>query len=397
MKLRDSHLAMPPPWRAAAALATITALVTACGGAARVSDDPLDGAPPADGPGAAAPRGDSSTGDGGPSASAGDTADGGDVSVAPFVPLTGTQTLIDLFPVAGGALVVTSESVLRVDRRGAVRASWRAPREITAAAWDGSNLGVADKAALSALDINLNVLTMTFLTETCGAAVAVSSARFVCGPDIDWERPFYVYDMKKGQLLAKSSRTFTYQGASMQRIPGTDDFLTEEAGSFYLYNVDSESALSYIGQSNDPGQLVASATIAFIGSPVDHLLNENGVLLALRGSVPDGGTTPPSPLVRDGILGTLGETQSFVALDRASADVVALVANEYASCATGCALQHIDVAARTITSSRTRAVTAERVVLLRHDAPANAAWVGTSPNSIGPGGTTGYRVELLAY
>ena len=384
--------------RTAATLATIAALATACSGRASVpSDDPSKGTSTPGSSGPSGSPGGSSPDGGGASTPAGADAGGNDGSAPSFVPLSGAQTLIDLFVVADGAIVVTSESVLRVDRTGAVRSTWKTPREITAAAFDGAYLGVADKAALSTLDLSFNLVATTFLTETCAAAVMVSGARFVCGPAIDWDRPFYVYDLSAGKLLAKSGQTFTYQGTAMQRIPETDDFLTEENGTFYLYRVDPEGAPTYVGQSNDFGQVAASATIAFIGSPVDHLLTDDGVLFALNRFPPDAGTNAPALFVRDGTLGTLGNQQTFAALDLASTDVVGLVADAYSSCATGCALQRVRVATRTIASSRAHAITADHVVLLRHDATANAAWIGTSSNGAAPGGASGYRIDLVAY
>jgi hypothetical protein len=184
----------------------------------------------------------------------------------------------------------------------------------------------------------------------------------------------------------------------MQRIPGTDDFLTQESARYHLYRVDAAGELTEVAPSTSMEQVVATATFAFVGAEVDHLLTADGALIAMHRFPPDGGTSAAPPFVRDGTLGTLGDQQTFAALDRAGKDdVVGLVADRYSSCASGCALQRIGVASRTITSSRAHALTADNVVLLRHDSTADAVWVGTSPSAPASGRAAGYRIELLRY
>jgi len=149
-------------------------------------------------------------------------------SVGPLI--TGTDSLIDVFVIPSGVVVVRNTEVDVIGRDGVVKTTKPWPREITAAAMDGTTLLVADKAAITTVTTPDLVSGLEFfVVETCVTGVVISKSRYICGPANDWDRVFYTYDYKTGTLLAKSSAT-TYAGIPMRRVPGFDEFITVGSG-----------------------------------------------------------------------------------------------------------------------------------------------------------------------
>ena len=232
----------------------------------------------------------------------------------------GTDTLIDLFPVSGGLIVVRSTAVQLLDVNGAQVTRVDSPREITSAAFDGTLLGVADRALLTVYDTALAPQRTATLIDVCASAVAASGSRFVCGPDYDWDRVFSVFDMTTGALLKRGPNKYTYNGIPMRAVPGTDDFVTVTTNlspsDFHLYRVAPapDSGVLFLGESPYHGDFAASTVFAFDRSPATRLINSQGVILRIYDAACVPSTNGQGCFFRDGNLGTLPNNRSFLAM-----------------------------------------------------------------------------------
>jgi hypothetical protein len=324
----------------------------------------------------------------------------------------GTSQLIDVFVGDLGIYVVTTDGVVLFDRGGSQRALAPAARQVTAAAFDGTQLVVADRAKLTTYDSALSAIVSADLMEACAATVLVSRDRFVCGPSNDWDRIFYTYDARTGALLA-TSNAYTYNGIPMRRVPGTDDFITVTSdlspSDFHLYTVLSNGQVSYVNESPYHGDFSVTTTYAFDGSPPTHLITSAGLLLKIydTGCTVDASSFTSTCFVKDGALGTLSGNQYFVSMDSdAAGTIFGLVdpSTSYAlsgPCAQGCLLERVDVAARTILSQSIAHLGIARSVAFRHDPIGNAAVVGyivgTGSYYFASDPYPGYRVTVLPY
>lgn len=307
---------------------------------------------------------------------AGALPDGGLVDQS-VVLYAGTDTLVDLFPVQGGLIVVRSTVVQLLDLVGNELAHVDSPREITAAAFDGTLLGVADRALLTVYDTALTPLRTTTLIESCASAVTISAQRFVCGPANDWDRIYSVFDMNTGQLLRHGPEMYTYDGIPMRRVPGTDDFVTVTIDSspsdFSLFRVASGVDAGVLGFGDSPyhGAFAATTVFAFDRTPAQHLINQEGIMLKIY--APTCGSAFTGCFVRDGELGTLPNGSMFLAMTEVGNGTIYGVAQHTPSsfydpdCVTGCDVQRIDVDARVIRGSVSWVAPVARIVATRFD------------------------------
>lgn len=283
--------------------------------------------------------------------------------------LQGTQALIDFFVTDPGIIVVRSDAVLLLARDGSISKTVPFAREITSAAYDGTTLVVADRAALTVLDGRLAMGASAFLQETCAASVLVSGNRFVCGPANDWDRIFYTYDVGAPMpLLIGMSAPYTYNGTPMRRVPGTDDFITVSTNSspsdFHLYRVGDDGKVIYINESPYHGDFAVTNSYAFDGSPPTHVIQPAGLMLRIYGNgcASTMNSFNTGCFVKDGELGTLRTGEGFVGLgDDGAGALFAVVAVPSAStfnalCKSGCSFQRIDLTTHTITSQRSHPI-----------------------------------------
>jgi hypothetical protein len=312
-----------------------------------------------------------------------------------------------VFATTAGVLAVWADGVELVGRDGAKLSTWTAPREVTAAAFDGERLVVADRALFTTLGPDLAPLGGGELVEACASAVAIGGSRFVCGPENDWDRIFVTYDQLTGAQLEVSA-PYTYNGTPMRRVPGTDDFITVTTNlspsDFHLYRVDALGKPVYVGESPYHGDFPANETYAFDGSPPKHLINSNGLMLEISPAGCGPGTTFGCNFVKDGNLGTLSGAQRFVALTNDGTGVLSALVDPSddffsSNCAAGCLLQRIDVPSRTVLSQKQYTPRFARVVAAVHDAASSGLLLGYSygESSYPFDPPQGYRVELLAY
>jgi hypothetical protein len=313
---------------------------------------------------------------------------------------SGSEPVIDLFVVPAGVIVVRSQSLSLIERDGTVIANIAAPREITAAAFDGTHLAVADMAMVIYYDSDLTKLGQFNLTESCADAVIVSNHRFVCGPSNDWDRIFYTFDLQTGSSLATSD-PYTYNGTPMRRVPGTDYFVTVTINSspsdFHLYEVGADHKAVYIGESPYHGDVVATMIYAFDKGSV-HLINQEGTMLKVVGQDCTNSFTSDC-FVKDGVLGTLKSDESFVALaDDNAGTIFAITSNSNSwdsPCANGCQAQQIDVASRSITSQKTHTIPVVdyRIDISAYDSYCPSLVVAYQSSETNPT----YRVDVLDF
>jgi hypothetical protein len=324
----------------------------------------------------------------------------------------GSSVLIDVFTADSGIFIILSDEVLLVDRLGQTLQTIPYPREITAAAFDGGTLVVADKAKLTSFDLALRQIISVDLMETCASAALVGRGRFVCGPANDWDRVFYTYDAMTGALLA-SSNMYTYNGIPMRRIPGKEDFVTVSDDSspsdFYLYSVDASGEAAYVGESPYHGDFRVTRVYAFDGSPPAHLITDEGLMLHIYGKncTSAAGPFDSECFTKDGSLGTLSGSQLFIGMDSDGAgklyglvDPTPDPFSDESLCNSGCLVQRIDVASRTIETQSVHHLDLGAVVTLRHDAVSGAMVLGYRlpgdyyfPDDPYPG----YKVVLAKY
>lgn len=293
----------------------------------------------------------------------------------------GTDTLVDFFPISGGLIVVRSTLVQVLDTQGTEVHRVVSPREITAAAFDGTLLGVADRAILTIYDVNLTALRSANLIEACASAVVVSGARFVCGPANDWDRIFSVFDMNTGALLRHGPEQYTYNGIPMRLVPGTDDFVTVTTNlspsDFHLYRAMTPTAdggVKFMGESPYHGDFSVTTSFAFDQTPAQHLITDEGLMLRiyLPTCVPNVGYGG-SCFEQNGQLGTLPNNKRFLTMtEGVSGTIYGIVdtgTSTYntAACSSGCDVQRIDVAARVVRGQVRFTGSVARVIATRYD------------------------------
>jgi hypothetical protein len=289
---------------------------------------------------------------------------GGSTACAPAVLRTGTATLVDVFAVDAGVIVVDAGAVALVDRAGRTLKAVPFTRPITAAAFDGATLVVADAAELTVMTAALDVGPTAFLAESCASAVLVGQKHFVCGAPEDWDRVFYTYDVGANPpVQIASTGQFTYNGVPMRRVPGADEFVTvnsAQPAQFYLFSVASSGVVSLLGGSAFNTAYDTNATFAFDGTPAAHLIQDQGDLLKLTGPGCEGTTTGGSScFAPDGVLGALRDGQVFIGLgDDGSGTISGIVGQTGAAstggslCASGCTAELIAVSSRTIETAQ---------------------------------------------
>jgi hypothetical protein len=197
---------------------------------------------------------------------------------------SGPIPIVEAFPVEAGIVVVREDGISLMNRDGTTASTWPWPRAITAATFDGERFAIADQALLTVLDPSLVELGHTYLSESCAGAVAIPGARFVCGPNLDWDRVFYTYDLLTPVLLDSSSQ-YTYDGIPMQGIPGRPFFIT--------FGVSSNVALFRVGDDNVATEIRTALDdsfdltkplfpFGFSGNPASLMVDRRGAVFSIH-------------------------------------------------------------------------------------------------------------------
>jgi len=317
---------------------------------------------------------------------------------------SGTSRLIDVFVGDSGIFVVAVDSLSVVDRAGVVLHTLAAPREITAAAFDGTTLAVADKAFLKVYSTDLTEVASPALTEACVSVAIASGNRVVCAGTASSPTKFYTFNATNGTLILMSSVSSGTTPVPLRRVPGRDDLVTVNSSAFRLLRIDGASQVTLVGESLFGHMYRTSPVFGFTGMTSDHLITDDAILANIYAvqCVPSS-TTTPECFVQDGALGTLRGMERFIGLegDDASGKAHALVDTPssfgLSGCRSGCAVQSIDVAGRIVETSKLYALDLGQTVAARHDAKAGALVAGFSRPTSGSTTSPGYRVELLGY
>ncbi len=322
----------------------------------------------------------------------------------PGVVTSGLGRLIAVFPVASGLLVVDDTEVRLVGRDGSALGSFSTGRQITAAAFDGTYLGIADRARLTTLEPDLTEVADGLLTEYCSDAAIVSDHRFLCGPDERWMRIFATHDLETGDRIATSS-DYTYNGVTMHRVPGSDDFVSVSGGSpsdFHLYTMVGDT-VTYVNDSPYHGDFAVTNVLAFHGVPATHVVTEEGIMLRIEGATCEVDTYPSTCLERDGDLGTLDVGERYAAMTEDGDGYIYGLLDpsdrwfDDPYCEMGCDLQRIDSAARTVLSERSYATTFLAAPVFEHDAWSGRVVLGAQTAGDRLDGYTEYEVRLIEY
>jgi hypothetical protein len=342
----------------------------------------------------------------------GDGSAGGDGSsiAAGTLLSSGTSRLLDVFVTPAGIVVATADGISIVDRKGTQLHMLAAPREITAVAFDGTLLAVADKAILTTYTADLAPLGMATLMESCVGVAVVSGSRVICAGQPNFPTKFYAFNGMSGAALETTMLATQTGGSTLRRVLGKDDLVSLESSvsAFQLLNVDATSLVSSTGSSPFGHTYHASAVFAFAGNPADHVITEDGIFASIYGPMCDKSLfTNSQCFVQDGALGTLRGAEKFIGLDGAdgAGKAYALVDTPSSSfdtrhCISGCAVEQIDVTARVVQTQKSYSLNLGQTVAVRHDATGNGLVVGYAAPGASSSVTApypGYRVELLGY
>jgi hypothetical protein len=380
-------------------------------GLSRCGDDGAYGACECEGLGEGGSGGGGSGGAGGQGGSSGPLPPGG------VVLSEGATKLIDLFVTATGVVIVRADGVAIVGRDGAPIAQWPAPREVTAAAFDGERLVVADHDSFTVLAPDLTPLVGGGdLAKPCRTALLMSGGRFICNLESDdhGAAPI-VYELQSGAALATVDGF--YQGEPVRRVPGTDDFVTAIVSSspadYQLSRLLATHEVVSLGQSPYHGAFEISGAFAFYGNPATHLITPEGVMLAIYAPGCDLLSNGSDKcFVKDGNLGTLRGPERFVAFADNEPGSLGALADlapppDYKPfddpaelCAVGCRVQRIDVTSRLVLAEKTYRLGIRRIVAVAHDATVPGLLLGYAMPSLTGAPLdppSGYRVELLSY
>lgn len=318
----------------------------------------------------------------------------------------GEGRLVDVFVTDASIVVVSDRTVFQYDRGGVLLAATDFPREITAAAFDGSILAIADRAVLKAFTPALEEVASFELVESCASGAIVAGSRFVCGPENDWDRIFYTFDLATGERLPVSD-PYTYNGIPMRHVPGTDHFVTTtidlSPSDFHLYQVDADGQVQYLNESPYHGDFEVRAVFAFEGTPAEFLITHEGRKLRIFGSGCGGELSIPAGcFVQAGVLGTLHGAERFIAMAEDADHVYGVVSTTDGffepSCASSlCRVQAIDPSGRVIVSEELHRLRVVASVVLRHDPSSDRLVFGyyTERDYFAAEGT--FEVRLLPY
>ena len=318
-----------------------------------------------------------------------------------------SDTLIDLFIVDAGVIVVDTSTVSLIGRDAQVIKSVPFARQITAAAFDGTHLVIADEAEITVMSPALDLGPSALLTESCASAVLLGENHFVCGPATDWERVFYTYDVGANPpaQIAVSASSYTYQGTAMRRVPGTDDFITVE-NYFSLFAAAAGTGVVAEQSASPFVSSTVTSLFAFDGTPPTHLIQGAGDILTIAPADCAPSTTTQTCFTQTGMLGTLRSGEGYVGLgDDGAGRIVALVSeptnNTFGQppCLDGCTVQDIDIASRTILQQQSTTISDLAVVVRTlYDPGCGAAVIGYSKGSSTIFNTpTGYRVQAFSF
>lgn len=304
------------------------------------------------------------------------------------VHVEGEGALVALFVSEAGIVVVRNDGTSLLDRSGAELATRAAVSELGAAAFDGEALVVADGAAVSALDANLNELWSVETVEPCQSLAFVGEDRLVCGTG---PRDAYVWrtlNARTGAELARSEPQAD-RGTLATGVPGRNAFIalrvsTEDVfiGSPQprFYELD-ETGTPVAGDDSAATLPENNTAFAFLGMPAGYIVTSDSGILRFDGCDPD---APPGCFVPEGSLETIDGYEQYIGLDSDPTQLVlglvvenaVRVGDGYCRAGVQCRVHAIDFTSRTITREIPWSIPIEQVIGLRWDRWDDAVVIG---------------------
>lgn len=266
----------------------------------------------------------------GSSSSKDDSTDGsssGPDQQEPLEILRSEDRVVNLFVDEDTIWVVLSNAVRAYRTNGELIGSYDSPREITSADWWKGQVVVSDKARILAIGADFEARVISELELACASSVIVKQNLWICGPSNDWDRIFTTYDLESGEIKGRS-RSYTYNGIPMRRVPGRDAFVTVSVGTspsdFHLYTVNEEGVAEFYMESPYHGDMKATRTMSFVGMPAKALMNTEGTFFNVgEGDCPENLVDDrENCLVKNGLLGTNFSPNFFLALTDEAEDEI---------------------------------------------------------------------------
>ena len=301
--------------------------------------------------------------------------------------VSGAEKLVDLFVGKLGIYVVFDDSVVLLRRsNGEILTRVPTKGRAISAAFDGEYLSVAIEGALIvtySLDLNSQFVTQT--SFDCQGLALVSEHRGVCGSSIP---ALAVYDVLGGAQLGSLGMG---SGASVQRIPGSDDVLVSGAvGGTQIYGltdvrVATDGSLAFVGNFN----AIQGRAYGFDGAPATRLVNGLGQIFELECA------TEPCPVSR------LKSDQpgQFIAFDSVAPNETFALHDAAPNSASDddktYTIALLDVIARQIVVGQAIAAVSGFVVALRRDPRSQSVLIGTRSNP--GGGGRGYQLHSVSF
>ncbi len=308
-------------------------------------------------------------------------------SVDGMKPFLSGSALVNYHYDADGVRIVDESGVKLYAWDGTLTAEWEGERPLLSSGYRDGVLVVADTAAIITLDASLQATNETTVVEACVTGTMLSGGRFVCGPNVDWDRVFYTYAASDGALLG-TSEAYTYNGVPMISVPGQDLFITVTVDSspsdYHLYSVNDADQATFINESPYHGDFAVTTLVGFTGEPHTHLVTRQGLMLSFANADcnADLNSFDSGCFVKDGNLGTLPGPDAVYAGMSAQQNgrLFALVdpasgSSFGAPCEKGCILQQIEVASRDVLHD----VTLPALGTFGKDLPANAYYLVPTP------------------
>jgi hypothetical protein len=314
-----------------------------------------------------------------------DTGDAGDAGAdtipgvfapRPFNLSIGLDPLVDAFPTPAGIIVVRRAHIELVSRDGERLGLVTSPREITAAAFSGGRLTVADRGVVTFYAADLTVLGTARLQEACRSGAMLPSGTFVCPPTDEFQTFFWSYALGHAEGWKQSPGPFlSHVTERLVAVPGRDLLVGKSGYGFALYGASGDGVVTPwagpIGAS--PG------AIAFDGDPARRAVLEIGSSVFVFEIAPAGcgPETPDNCLRLDGDFIDVSTGDFLLALADGRAGAVQVLRGNSlgadVTCRQGCAFQTIDVATRAVTRSKVfrlmvgDGINSGAVVSARHD------------------------------
>lgn len=227
---------------------------------------------------------------------------------------------------------------------------------ITAAAFDGDVLAVADQAYVTSYDANLTLQQTLPVQTSCISGALIVGHRFVCAPPA--YASFTVFDFASGSVTQNptSAEQPMAEALTLRVVPGLNELVSPNYGRFVSYAFTPDGTISTIGSNGYGvnGRVPTSAWFAFDANPATHVIDEWGDLMKLDAP----GCTPPGTsagygtcLQIDGHLGDLTADETFVAMaDDGAGTLFGIVASmeQLGPCSQGCTVERIDIPSQTV-------------------------------------------------